>query len=90
MRSLRDAVGRPDAPVLIDQEGGRVARLKPPHWRAAPAAAEIAALADGDIDAACEAAWLNARLIAAELRALGIDVDCAPVARRARGRDRTT
>lgn len=80
VKSFRDAVGRPDAPVLIDQEGGRVARLKPPHWRAAPAAARIAALADGDADAACEAAWLNARLIGAELRALGIDVDCAPVA----------
>ena len=68
VKSFRDAVGRPDAPVLIDQEGGRVARLKPPHWRAAPAAAKIAALADTDIDAACEAAWLNARLIGAELR----------------------
>jgi beta-N-acetylhexosaminidase len=79
VKSFRDAVGRPDAPVLIDQEGGRVARLRPPHWRAAPAAAKIAALADGDIDAACEAAWLNARLIGAELRSLGIDVDCAPV-----------
>jgi beta-N-acetylhexosaminidase len=76
--SFRDAVGRPDAPVLIDQEGGRVARLKPPHWRAAPAGARIGALAD--VDAACEAAWLNARLIGAELRELGIDVDCAPVA----------
>lgn len=78
--SLRDSVGRPEAPVLIDQEGGRVARLKPPHWRAAPPAAKIAALADRDVDAACEAAWLNARLIGTELRSLGIDVDCAPVA----------
>ncbi len=78
--ALRDSVGRPEAPVLIDQEGGRVARLRPPHWRAAPPAAEIAALADRNIDAACEAAWLNARLIGAELRGLGIDVDCAPVA----------
>ncbi len=80
VKSLRESVGRPDAPVLIDQEGGRVARLKPPHWRAAPPAAKIAALADADMDAACEAAWLNARLIGGELRALGIDVDCAPVA----------
>jgi beta-N-acetylhexosaminidase len=80
VKSFRDAVGRADAPVLIDQEGGRVARLKPPHWRAAPAAAKIAALADSDVDAACEAVWLNARLIGTELRALGIDVDCAPVA----------
>jgi beta-N-acetylhexosaminidase len=79
VKALRESVGRADAPVLIDQEGGRVARLKPPHWRAAPAAAKIAALADQDMDAACEAAWLNARLIGGELAALGVDVDCAPV-----------
>ena len=78
---LRDAVGRADAPVLIDQEGGRVARLKPPHWRDAPPAGRIGALAASQgIDAACEAARLNSRLLAAELAALGIDVDCAPVA----------
>src|SRR5258708_27528837 len=41
---LRDSIGRSDAPVLIDQEGGRVARLRPPHWRIYPAAARIAAL----------------------------------------------
>src|SRR5260221_8664116 len=41
---LRDSIGRSDAPVLIDQEGGRVARLRPPHWRTYPAAARIAAL----------------------------------------------
>lgn len=39
--SLRESIGRADAPVLIDQEGGRVSRLKPPHWRAAPAAARF-------------------------------------------------
>ena len=39
---LRDSVGRADAPILIDQEGGRVARLKPPHWRLPPSAARIA------------------------------------------------
>ena len=77
--SFRDAVGRADAPVLIDQEGGRVARLGPPHWRRPPAAARFAALARRDIEAAERAAWLNARLIAAELRALGITVDCTPV-----------
>jgi beta-N-acetylhexosaminidase len=73
--ALREAVGR-DAPVLIDQEGGRVQRLRPPHWRAAPAAARLAALPD---PAAERAVWINARLIAAELADLGIDVDCAPV-----------
>jgi beta-N-acetylhexosaminidase len=72
---LRHAVGRADAPVLIDQEGGRVARLKPPHWRSYPAAAAIAALDR----AAREAAWLAARLIADDLAQLGITVDCTPV-----------
>jgi beta-N-acetylhexosaminidase len=75
---LRACVGR-EAPILIDQEGGRVQRLKPPHWRAAPAAASLAALAVRDRAAARRAVWINARLIAADLTALGIDVDCAPV-----------
>ncbi len=77
--ALREAVGRPDAPVLIDQEGGRVARLKPPHWRAAPAAERFGRLAARNRSTAVEAARLNARLIAAELTDLGITVDCAPV-----------
>ncbi len=74
--ALRDAVGRADAPVLIDQEGGRVARLKPPHWPAYPAPAAIAALGGA---VAKEAAWLGARLIADDLAALGITIDCVPV-----------
>ena len=76
---LRDAVGRADALVLIDQEGGRVARLGPPHWRRAPPAAAFVALWDEDAELACEAARLNARLMAADLADLGITVDCAPV-----------
>ena len=76
---LRAAVGRADAPVLIDQEGGRVQRLKPPSWRDAPKAAAIAALAETCDTAAVTAAWLNARLIACDLESLGITVDCAPV-----------
>lgn len=75
-RELRAAIGRPEAPILIDQEGGRVQRLKPPYWRAAPSAAAIGAL---DPVSAERAAWLNARLIAAELEPLGITIDCAPV-----------
>ncbi len=75
---LRETVGR-DAPVLIDQEGGRVTRLKPPQWRAAPPAARFGQLASRDRNAAAEAVRLNARLLAAELRAVGVDVDCAPV-----------
>jgi beta-N-acetylhexosaminidase len=76
---LRDCVGRGDAPVLIDQEGGRVQRLKPPHWRAAPPAARFGALYQRDPAKAREALRLNMRLIAAELAALGITVDCLPV-----------
>lgn len=76
---LRASVGRADAPVLIDQEGGRVQRLKPPHWRKAPAGAPFAALAGRDLDLAKEALRLNFRLIGRELADLGIDVDCAPV-----------
>jgi beta-N-acetylhexosaminidase len=77
--SLRELVEREDAPVLIDQEGGRVQRLKPPHWRAAPPAAQFGALYRHAADAGLEAARLNAQLIAMELAALGITVDCAPV-----------
>lgn len=77
--ALRDCVGRADAPVLVDQEGGRVARLKPPHWREAPPARPFGQLAAHDMDAAILAVRLNALLIAAELYDLGINVDCAPV-----------
>lgn len=75
---LRASVGRADAPVLIDQEGGRVARLKPPQWRAAPAPARFGEMAPVDQDRACEAVKLNARLLAAEVRDLGVSVDCVP------------
>lgn len=76
---LRDCLGRGDIPVLIDQEGGRVQRLKPPHWRQAPPARAFADLYQRDEEAAMEGAYLNARLIAAELADHGINVDCAPV-----------
>ena len=77
--ALRDCVGRADAPVLIDQEGGRVQRLKPPHWRKAPPGEPFAQLALRNMAAAREALRLNFRLIGRELADLGIDVDCAPV-----------
>ncbi len=77
--SLRETVGRDDAPILIDQEGGRVARLTSPQWRSAPPAKVFGDLALVDMKAARRAAEINARLIAAELYDLGIDVDCAPV-----------
>lgn len=75
--ALRDCVGR-DAPVLIDQEGGRVARMRAPHWREwATAAEECARLPD--LSLRVRAMHLRSRLIAAELAAVGIDVNCAPV-----------
>ena len=77
--ALRNCVGRADAPILIDQEGGRVARLGPPRWRKPPPAAAFARLAGADKAAAIEAARLNARLIAADLHELGLTLDCAPV-----------
>jgi beta-N-acetylhexosaminidase len=73
-QTFRDCVGRADAPVFIDQEGGRVQRLGPPHWRAYPAAARFESAADPP-----RAAWLAARLIAHDLREVGITIDCAPV-----------
>jgi len=72
---LRDSIGRRDAPVLIDQEGGRVARLRPPHWRSYPSASRIAALGAE----AASAARAVTRLIADDLGRLGITVDCLPV-----------
>ncbi|MCH8037917.1 MAG: beta-N-acetylhexosaminidase [Proteobacteria bacterium] len=76
--ALRETIGRAEAPVLIDQEGGRVARLKPPHWRAPPAPGRFGLIAGRDRERAHEAVRLNARLIAADLMDLGITVDCAP------------
>jgi beta-N-acetylhexosaminidase len=72
----RECVGRNHAPVLIDQEGGRVARLRPPHWPLYPSAARFASLPD---PLAERAARLAARLIAADQAGLGITVDCMPV-----------
>lgn len=76
---LRALSGRADTPVLIDQEGGRVQRLKPPLWRAAPPASDFGGLNARNPAAAREALALNVGLIAAELAALGINVDCLPV-----------
>ncbi len=75
---LRSSVGR-DAPVLVDQEGGRVQRLRAPHWREwAPPMDAISAAPD--LDTACRLMAARATLIASELRAVGIDANCAPVA----------
>jgi beta-N-acetylhexosaminidase len=77
--SLRETVGRADAPILIDQEGGRVQRLKPPHWPQRPPAARFGERARRDRKAGFAAARLCGRLIAGDLEPLGITVDCAPV-----------
>jgi len=77
--ALRGAVDDPAAPILIDQEGGRVQRLQPPEWPAYPAAGAIGALHKEDADKGTRAAWLHGRLLATDLAALGITVDCLPV-----------
>ena len=77
---FRSVVGRADAPVLIDQEGGRVQRLGPPQWPAYPPGAAYGRLYDTDAQRGLAAARLGGRLIAGDLAALGITVDCLPVA----------
>lgn len=74
---IRAALGR-NAPILVDQEGGRVQRLTTPHWPAYPCAARFETAA-ADAESASRLAWLGGRLIAHDLRAVGIDVDCLPV-----------
>jgi beta-N-acetylhexosaminidase len=75
----RTVLGR-DAPILVDQEGGRVQRLRPPHWPKYPPAGVYGELFRRDRASGLAAARLGARLIAADLAATGIDVDCMPVA----------
>src|SRR5580704_1793300 len=77
---FRSICGRDDAPVLVDQEGGRVQRLGPPNWPAYPAGAVYARLYARDRALGLRAAHLGARLIAADLATVGITVDCLPVA----------
>jgi len=76
---LRDVVGRADAPILIDQEGGRVMRLCPPDWPFAPAARDIAMVYAQEAERGIAAAENVGRMFGAMLGDLGIDVDCAPV-----------
>lgn len=78
--ALKSCVSHRNVPVLIDQEGGRVARLKPPQWRAYPPAERFTDMARLNPEAAARACYLNARLIAHDLATLGINTDCAPVA----------
>jgi beta-N-acetylhexosaminidase len=76
---FRACVGRKDAPVLIDQEGGRVQRLRPPHWPSYPPARLFGDMRVNDPLGALALTRLGARLMAYDLHALGINVDCAPV-----------
>ena len=77
--SLRALTGREDLPILIDQEGGRVARMKPPEWPAFPAAERFADLYKAAPSSAIEAARANARAIALMLRDVGVNVDALPL-----------
>jgi len=77
--SFRDTVGR-EAPVLVDQEGGRVQRLGPPHWPVYPPGARYSALYDREKSLGLAAARLAGHLIAADLKVVGVDVDCLPIA----------
>lgn len=79
VEELRSSVGRADAPVLIDQEGGRVARLRPPHWRKGPPARLLGELYARAPEQGLEATRLNSRLLAADVASIGCDVDCLPV-----------
>jgi beta-N-acetylhexosaminidase len=76
---FHDAVGSDESLILIDQEGGRVQRLVPPHWRRYPPGRFFADLYGRDPETALEAARGGARLIAGDLQSLGITVNCAPV-----------
>ena len=76
---LRALSGRDDVPILIDQEGGRVARMKPPEWPAFPAGEAFARLYEKAPMSAIEALRANAQAIAVLLREVGVNVDCLPV-----------
>ena len=76
---LRALHGRDDVPILIDQEGGRVARMRPPHWPEFPSGGRFADLYAKAPMTAIEAARANAQAIAAVLREVGVNVDCLPL-----------
>ena len=79
VQSFRGIVDRADAPVLVDQEGGRVQRMGPPHWPKYPPAARFAEWSEIVCNDQLELARLSARLMAADLAEVGINVDCLPV-----------
>jgi len=75
---LRTVTGRAALPILIDEEGGRVQRLKPPEWRKRPAMAAFGTLYAKDAARGIEGAQLNAQILAADLAEIGATVDCVP------------
>ena len=77
--SLRALSGKDDLPILIDQEGGRVARMRPPEWPAFPAAEKFAILYRAAPSSAIEAVRANARALALMLRSAGINVNALPL-----------
>lgn len=77
--SFKDAIGRDDLFVMVDQEGGRVQRMKPPAFREIPSAGKFGALYKKNPENGCRAAKAAAQLVAAELAAIGFNVNCVPV-----------
>lgn len=76
---LKSCVSHNDVPILIDQEGGRVRRLRPPHWEPYPAGEVFGQHYREDKERGLRFAWLQSRLMATDLRKLGVNVDCLPV-----------
>lgn len=76
---LRAIAGRPEVPILIDQEGGRVARMQPPEWPAFPPGVTFDRLYDVAPMSAIEAMRANCRALALMLRDVGVNVDCLPL-----------
>jgi len=79
IEEVKDAAGRDNLLILIDQEGGRVQRMRPPHWRQYPPASAYCKAGAGDLDKAERHTFLNARSIAHDLYELGVNTACAPV-----------
>ncbi len=77
---LRATVNHDQVPILIDQEGGRVVRLRPPEWRSAMPAFLLGKMAQHDLEKACQETFLQASLIGQDLSEFGINVNCAPCA----------
>ena len=77
--SLRDLEGHDEVPILIDQEGGRVARMRPPEWPAFPSGEMFDRLYQLAPSSAIEAARVNARALGLMLHDAGVNVDCLPM-----------